>query len=669
MSKIIPKSGVLLGVQTGRNASRLRRSQLVIGKAGLPPIKERVRANQHNAKNKETIVRSASVLPSEAISSTVSETKLSATATKNTDQPTMTGRDASRARRAGLIQGKKGTLKHKASVTTTDSSADTSDAVDVASMPVVANEGRLAAQALRKLRGNRGRNKSVAETRPCGRLRRNTEPVQYPPKVAESESYAGHKVTGVRIGRGENVTGDERGAATQVTGVQYIGKETGYNPREGGIKVGASKTVAGQIVTGSQVRSKISITGDESNPALHITGESDQELNDDLLQHREQGSYAQMQFQRQNDPHGRTVFGANLGRSVKSIGSRNRGTEYSQEESVGGRPITGTAVGRSALTTGDENGSCRDVTGDQYLMPAVKQPLCETNGRDVSKKVDMSHTRAGNGNVADAITWGGQHVTGVDIEHNEHVTGDEQGLCDVITGTPYAGLSQYQTFCSAEDEEKAGRRISSEMVSANFISGDVLSSADHVTGTQRGSEHNITGTAYYKADPEGDEKMDAMERVKKISNNFSVHSPQRESQERVGTDAVNAPTAESRITGTFSAGEGKITGNQEFHFNPRAKVETVADKSRITGEGRVEGKTITGTGSAWTSKDNVTGTEGYIASERNPSQRKGASHAWAGARKFKDKGTHIEPTHHVTGMVGWSPKASVPITLSGGGRG
>ncbi len=303
---------------------------------------------------------------------------------------------------------------------------------------------------------------------------------------------------------------------------------------------------------------------------------------------------------------------------------------------MGGHAITGTAVGRSELATGDESGACHNITGNQYLMPAEKQPLCETNKQN-APKVGVSHTLHGtrttgtqtgqrirqHGNITgtvndglcqnisgtenfgaeqytthcgvappatggretvDATTWGGQHVTGVDVEHNSRVTGDEQGLCDVITGTPYVGPNQFQTSCSAEDEEKTERRISSKLASANFISGDVLSSADHVTGTQRGSEHNITGTPYYKADPAGDEKMDVMERIKKINNSFSVHPPQRESQERVGTDAVNAPTAESRITGTFSAGEGKITGNQEFRFNPRPKVETIADKSRVTGE-------------------------------------------------------------------------------------
>jgi len=570
MGNVMSGSSNSLNVQTGRNASRMRRTQLVSGKAGMPLVKERVRVGQPNGR-KTTV--SADALPSETASLAASESKLSvATTEEKSNQQVVTGRDASRARREGLIQGKEGIHKPKTSVSTTSSASS-----DIPVVPVMVNEGRLAAKALRNLHESRGQTKDTTKTPPSGRLRRNADPVQYPPKVTESKSYAGHKVTGVRIGQKENVTGNERGAALPVTGNQYIGRESGYNPREGGIKVGASKTPAGQVMTGSQVRSKINITGDESNPALRISGDSDQELVDDLSQRSEQGSYSQMQFPRQNNPHGHTVFGA--------------------------------------------------------------------------------------------TTWGDQHVTGLDIEHNSHVTGDEQGLCDAITGTPYVGPNQFQTSCSAENEEKTERRISSKLASANFISGDVLSSADHVTGTQRGSEHNITGTPYYKADPEGDEKMDVMERIKKINNSFSVRIPQRESQERVGTDAVNAPTAGSLITGTFSAGEGKITGNQEFRFNPRPKVETIADKSRVTGEGRVEGKTITGS-CAWISKDNVTGTEGHIAAERNPSQRKGDPHGWAGARKFKDKGgTRPEPTHHVTGMVGWSPKASVPITVSGGGQG
>ena len=105
----------------------------------------------------------------------------------------------------------------------------------------------------------------------------------------------------------------------------------------------------------------------------------------------------------------------------------------------------------------------------------------------------------------------------------------------------------------------------------------------------------------------------------------------------------------------------RLLATQEFRFNPRPTAEASVDKSRITGEGRVEGRTITG--SAWTSKDNVTGTEGHIAAERNPSERQGRSHAFANSKLFKDKGSNPEPTHHVTGMVGWSSEASAPITV------
>ncbi|MEE8288550.1 MAG: CsoS2 family carboxysome shell protein, partial [Nitrosomonadaceae bacterium] len=226
MSNVMSGSSNSLNVQTGRNASRMRRTQLVSGKAGMPPAKERVHVGRQS-NGRKTTVQSADALPSETASLAVSESKLSvATTEEKSNQQVVTGRDASRARREGLIQGKEGILMPKTSVSTTSPVSS-----DIPAIPVVmASEGRLAAQALRNMRGSRGQTKDVTKTRPCGRLRRNADPVQYPPKVAESKSYAGHKVTGVRIGQKENVTGNERGAAIQVTGIQYIGKESGYNP-------------------------------------------------------------------------------------------------------------------------------------------------------------------------------------------------------------------------------------------------------------------------------------------------------------------------------------------------------------------------------------------------------------------------------------------------------
>lgn len=195
------------------------------------------------------------------------------------------------------------------------------------------------------------------------------------------------------------------------------------------------------------------------------------------------------------------------------------------------------------------------------------------------------------------------------------------------------------------------------------VTGDTPSHAKRVTGTQRGAERHITGTPYYRANAEGDVKTSGIERA---ANAFSVRSPQRESQLQADAGASRAPSAAGRITGTFARGEGKITGNQEFHFSPRPAADHGA-RTKITGEGRVEGSKITG--SAWTENSNVTGTEDYIAAERNPSERAGQRHGFAGAGAFKGKGKHTAPTHHVTGMVGWSPKAAARVTVSGGAKG
>lgn len=223
---------------------------------------------------------------------------------------------------------------------------------------------------------------------------------------------------------------------------------------------------------------------------------------------------------------------------------------------------------------------------------------------------------------------------------------------------------------------RAGQRITGTLFSGdehgracgtgagNRVTGDTPRNVARVTGTQRGAERNITGTPYYRANAEVDMKTNAIERV---ANEFTVRSPQLDAQLRADAAVTRQPSAEGRITGTFARGEGKITGNREFHFNPRPKSEGGGGRTHLTGEGRVEGPKITG--GAWDIKSNVTGTEDYIAAERNPSERAGRPHAFANAGLFKGKGKHETPTQHVTGMVGWSAKTAARVTLSGGALG
>lgn len=656
----------------GRAASRERRAQLVQGKAALPSVKQRSRTGEHSVNTAPVAVTLAAVTPIARVApAVVNETVISPVANMSR---AASGRAASMARRQVLVQGKGALLKQKSATRATevvppaDSSRVTGSPVTSTAAPMM-NPGRAVAQAMRMDRARNGRG-NAAPARPSARLR-DPELVRYPSKVAQSQSYSGQEVTGVRIGRGTNVTGDESGAEVQVTGSQYIGKESGFNPREGGVKVGAARTDGGQVVTGTQVRSLVKITGDESNSAIRITGEADQELADDLLNRREQGAYTSMQFQRQNNPHGHSVFGANLGRSIKSIGSRERAKERAIEQTDGGQPISGTALGRSIRVTGDEAGSCRPITGDQYLLPANKQALCEGN------VVNISRNRAGTSMAMnsrlDPVTgekvvlsesWTRQRITGVDVEHNQNVTGDEYGVCSSITGTQYVGPGQYESFCDREKAHDTAQRVAPGAGPGNSVTGDTPRHVDHVTGTARGADRGITGTPYYRADVAHEVKTNVVERV---NSAFSVRSPQRDGQLKADPSISDAPTAEGRITGSFAVGDGKITGNKEFHFHPRGRVDRDEARSRITGEGSMAGTAITG--NAWSPHAKLTGTEGYIAAERNPSERAGKPKGFANATVFKSKAKNEEPKRIVTGMVGWSGKTAAKVTLSGGAHG
>ena len=95
-----------------------------------------------------------------------------------------------------------------------------------------------------------------------------------------------------------------------------------------------------------------------------------------------------------------------------------------------GTGITGTAVGRSERVTGDEPGSCRIVTGDEYVGSQQFEGFCGNRPAPEAAKVGFS------------VTNRNQVVSGTRTGRSSKVTGDEPGTCKVVTGTPYAGLEQ-----------------------------------------------------------------------------------------------------------------------------------------------------------------------------------------------------------------------------------
>jgi hypothetical protein len=478
--------------------------------------------------------------------------------------------------------------------------------------------------------------------------------LDYAPKVTVSPTQGGQVVTGPPVSATASVTGVDRGERLPISGTQYIRVDLSGGWRAAAPKVGLSRTGGGNVVSGVLVRGLSQVTGDEASGAV-VTGEADQRLEDDLTPRAEPLGAAAAQFKRQADPHGASVFGSNLGRSARVFGSRQRDRAPALESTEGGLPITGSAVGRALRVTGDEDGACLTPTGSQYLSPSGRRQEC---GGPPSGLAEGRADPASGGKVAVSRTWGGKAVTGANVEHDPRVTGQAPGTCSIITGSPYQGPISARGWCDVQTADAAESRVAPRRL-PRTISGDVPVHSSSVTGTGRGADRDITGAVYYGVGPAAEGEIDAAP-VASIDAGFSVRSPQR-------TAHLKA-VAPGRITGSFALGEDKITGNTEFLFRPRAPADAaVPARSRITGEGRVEGRVITGDSLA--DQANVTGVAGVFAAHRNPSLRAGQARAFAGAGAFKAEASTEEPKQLVTGMFGFSSQNAAKVTLSGGAQG
>ena len=460
---------------------------------------------------------------------------------------------------------------------------------------------------------------------------------QQPAKVRVTATSHGNPVTGNEVGRSEKVTGDEPGTCKTVTGTEYLGANQtaaycgGVSPSVS--KVGRGVTLGGQSVSGVMVGRSEKVTGDESGSGLQLTG--DQYI----------GSEAPI-----------------AGRGANKVTSLN---------TLRGTGVTGTAVGRAARMTGNEAGSCRSITGDEYIGSQQYEGFCGTRPPAEAPKVGFS------------LTNRNQVVSGTRTGRSAMVTGDEPGSCKAVTGTPYAGLEQAGEFCGSRAVDSVKERT--PVRGSNRMTGIQPGIGGVMTGAERGACEDVTGTPYVGADQQaaGCAASTGADFPQPLQGQnwqrFSVQSPaQAAMEERERTGQVTGSTYEQggRITGPFDMAGGKVTGTEQFRFDRnnialQARVQAQAPvsmdedqrpTSRVTGEG--SGTKITG--DDWDRGNHVTGTEGASARRRNPS-RVGPMNAMVLMQQKRNDELPL-PASPVTGSSGNTDKGSL-ITVSGGARG
>ena len=221
----------------------------------------------------------------------------------------------------------------------------------------------------------------------------------------------------------------------------------------------------------------------------------------------------------------------------RAQGAADQHWKVGVSETTSGQSVTGTRVGRSPKTTGDEASTCRTVTGTEYMGAEIFRAFCQT---------DPAPTRPAK--VGVSVTGHGNRVSGNEVGRSAKVTGDEPGTCQNVTGTAYLAPSQYEAYCGTRPA--AGpRKVGQASTSAGKpVSGTLVGRSAKVTGDEHGAGVRPTGTQYTDAQSIQNGRVD------------TGNSPAaRSAPPKVG---VSQTLSGGTVTGTRIGRSGKVSGDE-----------------------------------------------------------------------------------------------------------
>jgi hypothetical protein len=457
-------------------------------------------------------------------------------------------------------------------------------------------------------------------------------------------------------------------------------------------KVGESHTLsANQVVTGTMVERDEKMTGDEQGFCSSVSGTQYLGMESFKSFCRDVPYTPPAKTGRSMTASGQEVTGVMVGRKPSVTGDEAgscREISGDQYFSVGEfgklctqsypskiavdqtndkQKLSGTSVERNELVTGGEVGGCAKVSGTQYVSPRNYREFCQSEPAQQARKVGVDNTLLG------------QRVTGPMMGRANNMTGNEPGSCSIVTGTGYSGQHEVGVFCGADQlAEAAERAVKRRGSFGHTMTGLQPSVGGKTTGDFKGACQTLTGAPYVGWDQVAE--TCGIEIPLDVSKQgFSVEAPLHAARGLVTGTAYGA--GERNITGSGIRSSGRVSGTPEFRHTSHTKVAPVptivetshneeagkSGRERVTGEGRQSGRTITG--DDWQRNARTTGTEGKSAHSRNPTMR-------GDVRELRSSGAHANreivrpeaPVTKVTGSAGVTVKGPV-VTLSGGARG
>ncbi|MDJ0807517.1 MAG: CsoS2 family carboxysome shell protein [Gammaproteobacteria bacterium] len=299
---------------------------------------------------------------------------------------------------------------------------------------------------------------------------------------------------------------------------------------------------------------------------------------------------------------------------------------------LSGRSVTGTQVERSTEVTGNESGTCRAITGTEYIGSEQYATFCGAQPEPNPPKVGVS------------ITGGGKPVTGTEVGRSEKVTGDEQGSCVQVTGSEYVGADKLASFCGVSPSPKPAKVMSGRTEGKQIsITGSDEARVNATTGNEAGAGHQITGSQYADA---GGAKM-TINGPSKVALTHTIAG-----QPVTGTEVGRS----ARVTGDEYGSCRPITGTEYISNEQFASVcGTIAEPhpAKVGVDNSRQGQRITG--ALVDRTDKVTGNEPGSCTRLTGTQYGESKICGGAAPKVQDMHT-LSGSNLTGGSVEYSPK-------------
>lgn len=178
---------------------------------------------------------------------------------------------------------------------------------------------------------------------------------------------------------------------------------------------------------------------------------------------------------------------------------------------LSGSTVTGNQIERTEQVTGNESGTCRTITGTEYIGAEQYGQFCETLPEPAPAKVGASSTSRGG------------RITGTELARGSKVTGDQSGTCKRVTGSEYLAVEQTIEACGVLPELRPEKAAMGMTARKNPVSGSDLARTAKVTGGESGAGRAISGSAYLDASPLRRTQADAPKKVE--TRHTSAGSP------------------------------------------------------------------------------------------------------------------------------------------------